>query len=118
MPRSPPRVGPPYGPVERLDVEWRRHLAPDTVIALAASRSYIITMAPDERAAVLAAVLHLLGTHPALAGAAEVVLPYVTRCSRAFLLCDGPVSRAEGRSATGPPPAPRCPGEWPPARTF
>jgi len=64
------------------------------VIDLAASRSYIITMTPDERAAVLAAVWHLLGTHPALAGAAEVVLPYVTRCSRAFLPGDGPISGA------------------------
>ena len=94
MASATPPVGPPFGPVERLDVEWRSHLTPDTVIDLAASRSYIITMTPDERAAVLAAVWHLLGTHPALAGAAEVVLPYVTRCSRAFLPGDGPVSGA------------------------
>jgi SAM-dependent methyltransferase len=92
MASTAPPVGPPFGPAERLDVEWRSHLAPDTVIDLAASRSYVITMPADERAAVLAAVRHLLETHPALAGAAEVVLPYVTRCSRAFLPGGGPVS--------------------------
>jgi SAM-dependent methyltransferase len=86
---SAPVVGPPFGPVERLDVEWRSHLTPGTVIDLVASRSYIITMPPGERAARLAAVRHLLDTHPALAGRAEVVLPYVTRCSRAFLATPG-----------------------------
>jgi SAM-dependent methyltransferase len=89
---SAPAVGPPFGPVERHDVEWRSQVTPDTVIDLAASRSYIITMPPDERAAVLARVRHLLGTHPALAGAATIVLPYVTRCSRAFLASGKPVS--------------------------
>jgi SAM-dependent methyltransferase len=92
MASAAPPVGPPFGPVERLDVAWRSHLSPDTVIDLAASRSYVITMPADERAAVLAAVRHLLDTHPALAGVADVVLPYVTRCSRAFLPGGGPVS--------------------------
>jgi SAM-dependent methyltransferase len=92
MINSAPEVGPPFGPVERLDVEWRGHLAPDALIDLAASRSYIITMPPDERAAVLARVRHLLETHPALAGTAEIVLPYRTRCSRTFL----PGRRAPG----------------------
>ncbi len=85
MASSAPAVGPPFGPVERLDVEWRSRLAPETLIDLAASRSYIITMLADERAEVLARVQRLLDTHPALAGAGEIVLPYVTRCSRAFL---------------------------------
>jgi SAM-dependent methyltransferase len=91
MASSAPPVGPPFGPLQRLDVEWRSHLAPETVIDLAASRSYVITMPADERAAVLARVRHLLDTHPALAGRAEVVLPYVTRCTRTFL-AGGPVS--------------------------
>jgi SAM-dependent methyltransferase len=85
MSSSAPAVGPPFGPVERLDVEWRSHIAPDTLLDLAASRSYIITMPADERAEVLAGVRQLLDTHAALAGTAEVVLPYVTRCSRTFL---------------------------------
>jgi hypothetical protein len=37
------------------------------------------------RAAVLDGVRDLLRTHPALAGADEVELPYVTRCSRTDL---------------------------------
>jgi hypothetical protein len=102
MASTAPAVGPPFGPVERLDVEWRSHLTPDTVIDLAASRSYIIMMPPDERAAVLAATAHLLDTHPALAGAAEVVLPYVTRCSRAFLPGGGPVSGETSGLVSGP----------------
>lgn len=80
-----PVVGPPFGPVQRFDVEWSRRTAPAEIVDLVASRSYIITMPPDERAAVLARVRHLLDTHPDLAGAAEISLPYVTRCSRAQL---------------------------------
>jgi SAM-dependent methyltransferase len=80
-----PQVGPPFGPVERFDVEWSRPAAPAEIVDLVASRSYIITMPPDQRAAVLARVRRLLGTHPGLAGAAEIPLPYVTRCARAQL---------------------------------
>jgi SAM-dependent methyltransferase len=84
-PAAASSVGPPFGPVEHLDVEWRCQMTPDAVIDLASSRSYIITMPPGDRAAVLAGVRQLLGTHPALAGAAQVVLPYITRCYRATL---------------------------------
>jgi SAM-dependent methyltransferase len=80
-----PLVGPPFGPVQRFDVEWSRRASPAEVIDLVASRSYIITMPPDQRAAVLARVRRLLDTHPGLAGAAEISMPYVTRCSRAQL---------------------------------
>jgi SAM-dependent methyltransferase len=80
-----PAVGPPFGPVERFDVEWSRAMDPAAVIDLVASRSYVITMTPPEREAVLGRVRRLLGTHPDLAGAARISLPYVTRCSRAQL---------------------------------
>ncbi len=80
-----PLVGPPFGPVERFDVEWRRPTTPADVIDLVASRSYLITMSPPDRSAVLSRVQHLLDTHPGLAGAAEITMPYVTRCSRAQL---------------------------------
>ena len=89
---SAPAVGPPFGPVQRHDVEWRNRISADTLIDLAASRSYIITRPAGERAAVLGAVRHLLDTHPALAGRAEIDVPYVTRCSRTFLAGEGPVS--------------------------
>jgi SAM-dependent methyltransferase len=80
-----PVVGPPFGPVERFDVEWSRRTGPGEIIDLVSSRSYIITMSPPERDAVLARVRHLLDTHPDIAGAPEFDLPYVTRCSRAQL---------------------------------
>jgi SAM-dependent methyltransferase len=80
-----PVIGPPFGPVERFDVEWTRRTAPGEIIDLVASRSYIITMPPPEREAVLSRVQRLLDTHPDLAGAAGISLPYVTRCSRASL---------------------------------
>jgi SAM-dependent methyltransferase len=78
-------IGPPFGPVERRDVEWEHRLSPDELIDLAASRSYVITMPAGRRAAVLAAVRHLAGSHPGLAGPGELVLPYVTECYRASL---------------------------------
>jgi len=80
-----PVVGPPFGPAERFDVEWSRPAAPDEIIDLVASRSYIITMPPGQRAAVLARVRQLLGTRPGLAGTDRIPLPYVTRCTRAQL---------------------------------
>ncbi|HCU92972.1 MAG TPA: SAM-dependent methyltransferase [Actinobacteria bacterium] len=80
-----PQVGPPFGPVERFDVEWVHHLAPDALLDMVASRSYVITMPATGRAAVLDAVRHLLATHPALAGKEQIGLPYVTRCSRTGL---------------------------------
>ena len=81
-----PVIGPPFGPVERLDVEWSKPTTPAEIADLVASRSYIITMPPDERAALLADLARLLATHPDTAGQAEFPLPYVTRCSRATLI--------------------------------
>lgn len=81
---SPP-VGPPFGPVERRDFEWAHHLSPDALADMVASRSYVITLPAADRAALLGEVRELARTHPALAGAGEIALPYVTRCSRAEL---------------------------------
>ena len=80
-----PAVGPPFGPVERRDVTWVHHLTPDALMDLIASRSYVITLPAGERAEMFAEVEDLLRSHPALAGAREIALPYVTRCSRAQL---------------------------------
>jgi SAM-dependent methyltransferase len=80
-----PVVGPPFGPVERRDVTWVHHLAPAALTDMIASRSYVITLPASERAAMFAEVDDLLRTHPALAGAREIALPYVTRCARARL---------------------------------
>jgi SAM-dependent methyltransferase len=80
-----PAVGPPFGPVERRDVTWVHHLTPAELTDMIASRSYVITLPADQRAEMFAEVDDLLRAHPALAGAAEIALPYVTRCSRARL---------------------------------
>ncbi len=74
---------PPFGPVERHDVEWKHRLSRDELIDLVASRSYVITMPDEQREAVLARVRHLASTRPGLAGTGELVLPYVTECYRA-----------------------------------
>ena len=97
-------IGPPFGPVERCDVEWEHRLSRDELIDLAASRSYVITMPDEQRAAVLAAVRRLAGTHPGLAGSDELVLPYVTECFRAALA----LSRA-GSAAGVPECRAACP---------
>jgi SAM-dependent methyltransferase len=80
-----PVIGPPFGPVERLDVEWSMPVTADRLVDLVASRSYIITMDPAGRAERLRRVRELVATHPDIAGATEFPLPYVTRCSRATL---------------------------------
>jgi SAM-dependent methyltransferase len=78
-----PRLGPELGAPERLDVRWTRRMSHDEVLAMAASRSYLITAPPDERARILDEIRRMLTSHPALAGAAELEMPYVTTAFRA-----------------------------------
>lgn len=80
-----PRVGPPFEPIERRDFRWTVDMTPDTVEAMVASRSYVITLSPADREALLGEVRELLRTHPETAGRPTVPTPYVTRCSRAVL---------------------------------
>jgi SAM-dependent methyltransferase len=80
-----PPVGPPFEPIERLDVEWTYNLNRQTLLDLVNSRSYIITLPDDQRAKLLDDVRELLDRHPALAGRAEIGMPYTTRCSRTQL---------------------------------
>jgi SAM-dependent methyltransferase len=78
-----PRVGPPFGPVERFDLPWRQSTTPEALIDLLASRSYVIVLPEAERAALLAKVRQFLATDASTAGKTEISVPYVTRCSRA-----------------------------------
>lgn len=78
-------IGPPFGPVERVEVEWAHRISRDELIDLVASRSYVITLPDEQRAAVLAGVAHLADTRSGLAGPDGLVLPYVTECYRAEL---------------------------------
>jgi SAM-dependent methyltransferase len=80
-----PPVGPPFGPLERHDVEWVHRVSPDALIDMVASRSYVITMPAAGREELLNELRHLMHTHPALAGAGEIAMPYVTRCWRTRL---------------------------------
>jgi SAM-dependent methyltransferase len=80
-----PDFGPPFGPVERLDVEWVFELDRAALTDYVASRSYVIILPEAERAALLADVRRLLDTHPALAGAEQISMPQITRCTRATL---------------------------------
>ena len=76
------RVAEPFGPLERRDDRWTRSVTADQVVAMAASRSYLIALDPDERQQVLGAIRELLATHPATAGRDRVELPYVTTSFR------------------------------------
>jgi SAM-dependent methyltransferase len=78
-------VGPPFGPVETRDFPWTHHLGRDELLDMVASRSHVILLPPDERAAVRAQVRQLLVTHPDLVGRTEFDLPYVTHCARTSL---------------------------------
>jgi hypothetical protein len=80
-----PPVGPPFGPVERLDVAWEYRLPASALPDYVASRSYIIVLPARERSEVLARVRTLLRAHPALRGREEIGLPQITRCARAGL---------------------------------
>jgi SAM-dependent methyltransferase len=77
-----PRVGPPFLPIERRDFHWEHVTSRSELLDLVSSRSYVITLPVPERQQLLGEVTRLLDTHPALSGADEVRLPYVTRCSR------------------------------------
>jgi len=80
-----PRIGPPFGPPERLEVRWRQQATRQDVVDLVASRSYVITLPEADRAELLGEVAELLDGHPDLAGRAEIEVPYVTRCTRVQL---------------------------------
>ena len=75
-------VAPPFGPLERRDLRWSRPMTVDALVAMAASRSYVIALPPEERADVLGRVRTLLATHPDTAGHDVVDLPYVTSAFR------------------------------------
>jgi SAM-dependent methyltransferase len=76
-------LGPEFGVVERLEVEWAHTVTPDELLDMVASRSYVITASADRRNALLTRVANLVETHPALAGRDRFPVPYLTDCYRA-----------------------------------
>ncbi len=80
-----PSVGPPFAPLVRHDFAWESRTTPDGLVDLVASRSYVIVLGDEERAALIADVRHLLATHPALDRTDRIVMPYMTQCYRSHL---------------------------------
>ena len=76
------RVAPPFGPLERRDLMWTRPMTVDQLVAMAASRSYVIALSPEEREGVLDGVRDLLAAHPETAGRDRIEMPYVTSAFR------------------------------------
>ena len=78
-------VGEPFGPVQSREFRWTHRITGEALLDLVASRSNVILLPSDERAALLAQVRQLMVTHPALIGRAEYALPFVTYCYRTSL---------------------------------
>jgi SAM-dependent methyltransferase len=82
---SEPEVGPPFSPLERYEIRWCNPMTAEGIVELFASRSYLITLSQEERAAALQQVRSLIMSHPDTAGRQEILMPYVTRAFRAEL---------------------------------
>ncbi|MFE7408790.1 class I SAM-dependent methyltransferase [Isoptericola sp. NPDC057559] len=76
-------LGAAFTAVEAHTVRWTDRIPAGALRVLAGTRSYLLTLPDDERAARLAEVDTLVATHPALAGRTEIELPYVTHAYRA-----------------------------------
>lgn len=82
---SAPDIGEPFGPPERAEIRWHRVMTRAEILDMVASRSYVITLPGAERDELLGDVADLLGEHPGTKGRDEIVLPYITRCTRVRL---------------------------------
>jgi SAM-dependent methyltransferase len=81
-----PDVAAPLSPSGYAEFRWENPLSRDELLAMVTSRSYVITMEPEEREALLADLDALLATHPDLAGRTEYRMPYRTRVTIARVL--------------------------------
>ncbi len=82
---TPPKVGTPFGAIEKFVVQWSQPLTVDGLLDLVRSRSYFIVKPADVQAATLESVRRLVAEHPSLTGRTTFDLPYVTECYRARL---------------------------------
>jgi len=71
-------AAPAFERVERQTFRFDHRLDRDGLLAWARSRSYVASLADDDRAAVLEEVERLWRTHPDLGGAPVVTVPFVT----------------------------------------
>ena len=79
------KVGAPFGAIEEHTIEWVERMSRQRFLDLVRSRSTFITASEAEQHATLTSLETLLTTHPDLAGADELEVPYVTHCYRARL---------------------------------
>lgn len=75
----------PFADIETHRVEWTNYMTPQALVDYVASRSYCITSPADVRTRTLDEVRDLLATHPALANATGIAVPYITVCVRATI---------------------------------
>ncbi len=80
-----PAVGAPFDELARFDVELVYLIDTAGLLDLVRSRSYVIALAPDQQATVLANVERLVADHLDLQGRDRFSFPMITRCSRASL---------------------------------
>ncbi|MGW5518563.1 methyltransferase domain-containing protein [Nocardia africana] len=77
-----PEVGEPFGPIERLDVEWSLTHTPASLLEQVRRRLSGISADAGQRDEIYAEAEQFVRTHPALAGKDRFELPYIARCSR------------------------------------
>lgn len=77
-----PPLAAPFSTVERAEWRWSRPMNRETLLAMARSRSYIITASAEDRAGIEAGLQSLFDEIGAV-GDHVVELPYVTRAYRA-----------------------------------
>jgi SAM-dependent methyltransferase len=79
-----PRVVAPFGELESRLFEWSRPMTADRLLAMARSRSYLITAPDVVRSRIEGALRDLFAELPALADGGSIELPYVTHAFRAL----------------------------------
>lgn len=79
----PPALDETFDETEVAEFRWLQHLATADLRTLAGTRSYLLTLPPDQREQLLQRVDDLVVTHPDLAGTQEIAMPYVTTAYRA-----------------------------------
>lgn len=75
------RVASPFGTLERTSLRWSRMMTRESLLAMARSRSYVITAESEDRARIEAGLDALFDEIGAI-GDAEIELPYVTTAYR------------------------------------
>jgi SAM-dependent methyltransferase len=75
----------PFTEIATHQVEWTNYITREALIDYVASRSYCITSPAEVRTRTLDEVRELLVSHPSLANATGLAMPYITVCIRATL---------------------------------